>query len=370
MFVIKCALKKLIYSRKICLIFVLSIAAGLLCPVYVLGYIHTSAKMEEMHRFSSPEDYLLVNGSMPFMDQAALENMKYIVGGTLDDYECAYQTTVSWGDVNGVAFIGGVSAGILSRVPVYVKEGRLFDENDYGDEQGSVCILADNSALYLAGARVGDEIFFMGNTYEVIGVIDGWGSNLIGAILIPYPQMYYVSGNSSIQHRFIIPKGDEGLEASIMAKTQSMFDVNIYSVTSMVEEEKAANEIIDQQNQKWLLIGFVVCFFAFLSISAISAGRSLEERKFMGLHKAIGATQSQLFFEALMQNIILVMAALIVDGAILCLPWEKVMGMEVQYSILCIVQIIAIGMILALILTLFSVHGCKKPVSRLIERRG
>ena len=367
MFALKCAISKLRYSKKICLIFILSIAAGLVCPIYVLGYIHTSEAKAEMNRIESAEDYMLVNGQLPFMTSSGLANMSRIIGTDLEDYECVYQTTVNWGEADGVAFVGGVSAGILERVPVYLQEGRLFDNNDYTQDAIPVCILMDNSVLYLAGARSGDTVSFMGNSYEVVGVIDGWGANLIGSILIPYPQMYYVSGESAVQHRFIVPRIKENMEESIKAQTQMMFDVNIYSVTSLAEEERLANEAYAAQNRTWLLAGLAVCLFAFLSIFAISAGRSLEERRMLGIHKAMGATSGVLFFEVFIQNLVLVALALLLDGLILALPLENIFRTKVEYGPACLLEVCGLGVALALILSLVSIGASGKPVQSLIK---
>lgn len=260
MFVVKCALNKLRYSKKISLIFILSIAAGLLCPVYVLGYIHTSMATIEMNRYRSPEDFVLVDSSMPVMDSAALASMERIMKVPLEDYECTYQTTVNWEDVDGVAFVGGVSAGILERVPVFLKEGRLFEASDYEAGSEPVCLLTSDNPLRLSGADVGDTVSFMGNGYTVAGIIDGRDLKLISSILVPYPAMADVSGVSSVQHRFIVPNTVS--EESIRAQTQMMFDVSIYSVRSLVEEEAAADAIFARQNRDRMLVGLVVCLFA------------------------------------------------------------------------------------------------------------
>ena len=205
MFVIQCALKRLLYNKKISLIFILSIAAGLICPFYILGYIHTSAAMDAMNRYESADESWLVNGSLKVMEGSFYNDVEDFIGTPLKDYECIYETTMGWEHGDGVDSVGGVSLGILDRVPVYLKEGRLFEQKDYEQDAMPVCILKSTSEMYIQGARIGDTVEFMGNSYQVVGIIEGRASKLFGGVLVPYPAMAYVSGIRAVQHRFIIP---------------------------------------------------------------------------------------------------------------------------------------------------------------------
>lgn len=365
MFIIKCALHKLFSSRKLCLIFILSISAGLLCPIYVLGYIHTSLDAVARNRYKSPEDHILINSMMPYIEDET--TAAYLLGETLGEYECAYQTTVNWENADGVSFVGGISPDIWESVPVYLMEGRLFNANDYKNGALPVCLLKTNNEMYLEGARVGDVISFMGTSCEVVGIVEGFGSKIIGSILVPYPLMDDVSGTTPIQHRFIVPKKENTDLESLQAGAQMVPDVNIISVNSLSEEEKEADAIYAAQDRNWLLAGFAVCLFAFFSIFAISVGRSLEEQRNMGIHKALGADRRKLFLEVLIQNLVIIAMALVMDGIILSFPWERIFFTKIYYSITCIVQVIGVSVLLALLLSFLSLRFMGKAVSQLIS---
>lgn len=87
----------------------------------------------------------------------------------------------------------------------------------------------------------------------------------------------------------------------------------------------------------------------------------------MGLHKALGATGGKLFVEAFIQNLVLVLLAVGVDALVLSLPLEKIFSTEIQYGAACIAQVLAAGVALALVLSLFCVRAARKPVCRLID---
>ncbi|HIS46704.1 MAG TPA: ABC transporter permease [Candidatus Scybalocola faecigallinarum] len=369
MFVIQCALKRLLYNKKISLIFILSIAAGLICPFYILGYIHTSAAMDAMNRYESADESWLVNGSLKVMEGSFYNDVEDFIGTPLKDYECIYETTMGWEHGDGVDSVGGVSLGILGRVPVYLKEGRLFEQKDYEQDAMPVCILKSTSEMYIQGTRIGDTVEFMGNSYQVVGIIEGRSSKLFGGVLVPYPAMSYVSGVREIQHRFIIPIKELEHGEGLVAKSKENPYIHIFTVTTLAEEDRIAEEIYAQQNVKMLLTGGCVCLFAFFSLFAITLGRSLEEQKIVGIHKAVGAKGSMLFAQALIQNIVIVAAALAVDRILLSLPLEKIFVTQVQYSFMCVMQAVGIGLVLALMMSIFSVVTAAKNVRQMLDRQ-
>lgn len=326
--------------------------------------------MNAMNRYKDAKSFWLINGSLKTMeDESSYAQMEEIIGTSLEDYECIYETTMHWQAVDCVDSAGGVSLGILERVPVYLQSGRLFETGDYGQTSDSVCILKSTSELYLAGARVGDTVEFMGNSYEVVGVIEGRASKLLGAVLIPYPSMINVSGTSVIQHRFIVPvEGNENMD-SLASKETGISDIKIHSVTTLEEEDRIAEKYYRDENSKWLMVGFVVCLFAFLSIFAMTLGRSLEERKALGLHTVMGATRAKLFLEMFIQNAVIVVAAIIIDSIVLAFPWQKIFVVRVQYNAVCIAQIVGIGLLLAFLLSAFSMLMIKKNVCRMLEQK-
>lgn len=362
MFAIKNAWNKLWYNKGISIILILSIAAGFICPIYVLGEVHYVDKMYKDNLFHVDGTILVANANSKLIDEQMDKAISKETRAEEIAYECLYQTTASWKEDIIVA-VGGVSPGFFDITPYTLVAGTMME---IGDSDERVCILKDNSRFVLKGVQVGDSVSVSGRDYKVVGIVRT--TRVYGEIIIPYAFIEEIVGKNIVQHRLLLKSNEISNNTEVKEKLQKSGIENVYSIMSVEEEEQQIIKPSYQKNQQtWILAGFIVLCLALVSVWNLTIGRVLDERYMYGIRKAVGATDGKLMAETVLQNSVIVACAFILDVLILCLPLEQILPFSVDYGAEVVLQIIIMGILLVLVMSHISLIKMKKEICELVD---
>ncbi len=364
MLALKSVWNRIVYNKGISLVLILSIAAGFLCPIYVLGEIYSLNVLYRDNLYPNGSDILAVGCFSGFIDS---EMERRILENTKADkimYESVFQMTAGWKE-DLISSVGGVSPGFFQVTPYLLTEGRMFADEDFKADK-NICILKESSRLALKGARAGDYVTLNGQKYLVAGIIRA--TRVYADIILPYCEMDGIMGGRSMQHRILFMPLKQFETEALKGQLAKSGIEDVYSVMSAEEEEREVMEPSYRENhKKWLMVGSAVFVFAALGIWIITLGKASGERHLYGIQKALGATDGRLFLEEAIQNIILVACAFGLDGVILMLPIEKVLPFGVEYGISVLGQILGMGIVLILFMSSVSFLKMKREIRELIE---
>ncbi|HIQ99361.1 MAG TPA: ABC transporter permease [Candidatus Scybalocola faecavium] len=355
MFLLKSVLGRMRYQMKICVILVLAIAAGLLCPIYVLG--HISALYSDIGRFAydTPENVLILSDSRKAIKDYTAKNVERALADYEYGYECLRQVTIDWDGTTLISTVGGATPGIFSLSPYVLESGRNFTEQEMEDTGTNVCIVKTTSDFAAKGGAIGDKLRILGREFEVVGLFDS--TRILASVIVPYPVMGEISGENNMQHRFVLsgqePWNEENIEL-LTTRLNRIGGLNVSDPMTAIEEDEQIDASIKASLSGWLIIGGIVMIFALLSVGLILMGCIINEQYSYGIRRGAGAGMGRLFLEALAQNLILVAAAFAMDALITASILGRVFPFSLNYNAAAFGVIGAVGVIIALILSGFT----------------
>ncbi len=364
MFILKNVWNRIMYRKGISFVLIFSIAAGFLCPIYVLGEIHLLNALYRDNLYPNASGLLAVGCFNSSIDSGMEKDILENTGADKIAYECVCQVTAGWKE-DLISSVGGVSPVFFQVTPYLLTEGRMFADEDFKTDK-NICILKESSRLALMGAGAGDYVTLKGRKYLVAGVVRA--TRVYADVILPYCEMDGIMGGRSMQHRILfmpLTRLETGALKGQLAKSGIE---DVYSVMSVEEEEREVMAPSYRENhKKWLAVGSAVFVFAALGVWIITLGKASGERQLYGIQKALGATDGRLFMEGILQNIALVACAFGLDGAILALPIEKILPFKVEYGLTVFGQILGMGVALVLFMSSVSFLKMKKEIRELIE---
>lgn len=364
MFIIKSAWSRIWHNKKIYLVLMLSIAAGFLCPIYVLGETHYLSELYRKNLFDAESSVYAAQATAPFLEEDIRRTAAASSGADRMDFECFYQTTATW-EEDFIAGVGGISDGFFDITPHVLLEGRLFGEED---REQRVCLLKDNSYPAEHGAGVGDSVCILGRDYQIVGIIQT--ARAYGGILLPYDSMKELTGENRFQHRFLFRAGSAFDPSGLSERLKENRIEDVYSVMSVQEEEQTVIlPSYRRNNLGWLAAGISVLILALVSMRNITIGRIMDEKYLYGVRRAVGATGWSLFAEMLVQNGLLVLAAFLLDGLILSLPFERILPYPVDYNGGVWAATALLGALLVLYMSFITGKSINREVCFLLEDR-
>lgn len=373
MFLLKSVVRRMFHQGKLSLILVLSIGAGFLCPIYILG--HTMSIYSEIGQFSyeKPENVLILSDSRKALKTFTLRNVDAVLGDYEYSYECLQQTTAAWGDQTLITTVGGVSEDTFELSPYTLEAGRLLTAQELSDPEAGVCLVKKTSEFVSGGGQVGDTLQFMGRTFEVAGIFDS--TRILASVIIPYPAIGEIAGAEQMQHRFVIASGtpwDEAAIEQMVSMLNRRGGLNVFRPMTAVEEDAEFDASIRSMAADWLMIGGAVLVFALLSVWIILMGSMMNEKYSYGIRRAVGAGTGRLFAEAFVQNLLLIILALALDTAVTAVLLVRLFPFTLLYNGAAVGIIGAAGLAAALILSVLTVVlAVRRPVcSLLLDQSG
>lgn len=311
------------------------VAFGIFCIIGVLATVNSLERniQDQVNSLGSNTIYIdkwdySGGGSIPMWKMRARPVMKYAEAGLvrersqlLDDIAFLMQTggSVSHNDdvISGAVVYGIVEAQQTIQ-PLKFEAGRFFSPSEFV-QGSSVALLGYTNAEDLFGSverALGKQVEIKGKRVTVVGIIKKEGKNFIGwdydkCIMLPYnlcKQIFDVENSSPI----LIAKGKDGVTTDalqselrgIMRQVRriSPKQEDNFSLNSVEAFSKAISQSFVVINIVGAIIGGISLVVGMFGIANIMFVTVKERTPIIGLKKAIGAKNSSILFEFLMES--------------------------------------------------------------------
>ncbi|MBP6430534.1 MAG: ABC transporter permease [Ferruginibacter sp.] len=205
--------------------------------------------------------------------------------------------------------------------PLKFETGRYFSAAEFNNGS-NVCIIGYENALSLFGTAeraLGKQLEAKGKKVIIVGVIKKEGKNFVGwdydnCIMLPYNYCKQVFDEKN-SNPIIIVKGKEGvLTAALMDELKGIMrqvrklsptQEDNFSLNSVEAFSKAVSEFFSFFKIAGFFIGGICLIVGLFGIANIMFVTVKERTSMIGLKKAIGAKQSSILLEFLLEAIIL-----------------------------------------------------------------
>ncbi len=249
-----------------------------------------------------------------------LEDISYLMqtGGSISHKDDMLQS---------VSVYGIIEAQMVIQ-PISFDAGRFFSASEF-NSGSNICLIGFTNAELLFGnseRALGKQIDIKGKKATIVGVIKKEGKNFIGwdydnCVMLPYKFCKQIF-DQKFSNPILIAKGKEGVTAAALMdelrgimrqiRRLSPTQEDNFSLNSVEAFSKAISESFLVINIVGSIIGGISLIVGMFGIANIMFVTVRERTPVIGLKKAIGAKNSSILFEFLMEAAVLC----IIGGAI------------------------------------------------------
>ena len=283
-----------------------------------------------------------IDPNRPIMleDELSLEDMtaaKTAIPGVLTVAGTrGIQTSVLVGSLERNVSLVGVTEGFQQIRNLLISRGRFVDSNDM-ESRSRVCLITTKLAelVFPYADPVGRNLRVGELSYTVIGVfrerVETYGLSEIQdyTVLVPFPLMKYYTGDTSLEMLYAQAGSPERvlpvtiqLGALLRSRHPTRAHYQVMNLSSILE---AARQIGLALTIVLLIIGFIALLVSGIGIMNIMLVTVQERTREIGIRKAIGARQSEILNQFLLE-------ALLISG------FGSVLGILIAAAIPVIVQ--------------------------------
>jgi putative ABC transport system permease protein len=263
-----------------------------------------------------------------------------------------------WGELEAISGVERVSGMVMGRVPgvgsiygfvpddldifemdVDFKDGRLV-------EDGVPEIALGFEYAERTGHKVGDEISIRGKKYEVVGVLEGTGSEEDNGVIAGLETAQEILGKEGKVGIFMIkPVNVEDAE-DIAKEINRLYD-NLDAGTDE-DARREAEEFTGQLGVMTFGMGSIAAIIAGLGMMNVMFMSVRERRREIGTMKALGATNYQVLIEVVLEAVIIALVGALI-GILLSYVAVEAINTELGTKIAKITPLLLINV------TLFAV---------------
>lgn len=211
----------------------------------------------------------------------------------------------------GAVHILGIFPGYMQVRNLVVTSGRALDEEDLA-ARSKVAMITDTLAdrLYSSGSSpIGQVVKFDGLPFTIIGTfkerVDTFGRSEVyeHTLLIPYSTSRSLTGSDEVKQLYFSVTNQE-LVASVTKQIHALLQLrhraqSLYWVDNLTELISAANKIGSALIAVLLLIAAVTLLVSGIGITNIMLTTVLDRTKEIGIRRALGATQRDIYLQFL-----------------------------------------------------------------------
>ncbi|MCX7832685.1 MAG: ABC transporter permease [Ignavibacteria bacterium] len=295
---------------------------------------------------------------------------KYI---SLEDWKSAKVFKYGKNSTNPNMFLGGVSADFLPTNDYSIKEGRFFTEKEIQSASNVTVIgLEVVDKLFPKENPISKQIILDGHEFTVIGILESkgesFGQSRDNIALIPITKSLEIYGK------------DVSINISVQAKSRETYDdclENIINTFRIIRKVKPGEEnnfeifsnesLIASVNNFTKYFKYGAGFISFIALIAAGIGImnimlvSVTERtREIGIRKAVGATNSNILFQFLVEAITLCQVGGIF-GILFGIVSGNLLGVYLKSEVVIPLDWVFIGFIICTIVgVIFGVYPAYK----------
>lgn len=178
-------------------------------------------------------------------------------------------------------------------------------------ENGHGCIIKAGRYLDNQGVSVGDILRINGESFEVLGIVRCPAS--YGEIFLTYEDFSLLAGVQRHQYQALY-RYQEELSGRDLKKMRGALDkkVDLTEYCSGMEHQEIYRTSIVKQNRSKIFSAVMLFIIAAINFFVLVCGKSLLEKKRMGIRISIGAFEYMLFLESAVRMELIYMAAFLI----------------------------------------------------------
>lgn len=216
-------------------------------------------------------------------------------------------------DRSAESYTIGVTPEWIVTAGLRIVQGRFITETDYTHYRTSAVIdqfLA--SQLFREENPLGQRIYFSNRPYTVVGVIESKLASEeepTGQLLIPLTTLSALTGRRNVSGITLRPAYLEELR-SLQSQAEELVkqrypDLRSYYIENNVEDVLEQQQTLELASQGLLVVGAIALLIGGVGIANISIAAVMERTPEIGLRLAIGATQSDIMLQFILEAVLL-----------------------------------------------------------------
>ena len=215
-----------------------------------------------------------------------------------------------------------------------------------------MCVLKRNGRYSLMNLKEGDTMEINGTVFHVIGTVRSGGTSY-GEVFIPYQTLGKLAGYNRFQYTAVETFDDTPQLSQLEGGIRRNGNFQFLNIENGKEWETIVKTSLFTQLRKQLILCLITLLLAISSIALILSGKVQNERYTYGVRIAVGATKSQLRWDAVWENGVIVAVAVVLDfillpllGGRLRLPADYVSPFSILLALIAGAAIVAIFTVL------------------------
>lgn len=303
------AINSLKKKRFVSVSIIISLFLGLLLPILVICFGMAGLNFFSYSEIKDADKVILLNTPQETLKS---NDMKYVEESInsiqeLSAYESFQATTIANGKYN-LSNIRSIDTNFLNFTNLSLVQGRWFDSNEMNSSL--VCIVGKNfKRYYLRDTGLGEQINIFGSNFEVIAVTDEL--SYIDSVIIPSYCLERIKRSNRNPTYYIKVRNKEDIledVKSIQSFIKQHFNIN---VNLELYNDIHKNDI----SKLYIYILILVCItgvvlvYSIINISNIILNKVDDDRKGLGIRLSLGASKSDIYFQNLIEMMILSLIA-------------------------------------------------------------
>lgn len=349
--------KKLVHDKFISVVMLFTMMVGFFHPLMAINDVNDLISDKKLSAYPNVSQLSVIDVYMNYAEEKelAVTINRCKEDGVLSEagyYAIARQIVYSESDSYSM-YVNGIMPEYLTMSGYELMAGEMFSQTDYEQEE-LVCLLSHGGILEQKGTQVGDSVHILGQSFKVKGIIRA--PKIHGSILIPYTTAKMVLSGGQIQYQALV-YSDSKLSPKILS-SKIFPDSSLISAQTGEEHEQIYSESVRDINGRRMMRAVIVIIFTIFSLIMLLTGKTIQEKYGIAVRLAMGADKGLVRLQAVLENLIIMSAAFLLD----ILMYGRVAGMlngaNVYLQPATILQMFVGGLILTVMSSMISFAYC------------
>lgn len=313
-FVLRDVWQQIVYERFMSAVVFLALLAGIFFLLFGVNGISDLQANARLSRYENVEQLRILDVNQMYEEPEEIDKRiaECVEKGVITDagyYAISRQIVYGRTDSFSI-YVNAASQHYFDVDGNELIDGRFFTEEEV-NEGAAVCMLSHNGSLEEDGVRVGDMVTILGTDYEVVGILRA--PKMHGGVILPYRAgKAMLSMGSNQYHMLVYTNSERRIQDKVLLQT--LFPNGSGSVETGEETERMYLDSVSHYSRRRALECACVLFFTCVSMVLLLVGKTVAGRYRMGVRLAVGAGRSSIRRQEMLQNLLLMMVAFVVDA--------------------------------------------------------